>query len=397
MGMLDKLFKRDNKGNVGVLIPQIGSDSVCCIGYTPLNQIPEIVAAINIMAELISSITIKLMMNTDNGDVRIKNELSRKIDINPEKNMTRSTWMWGIVKDMLLDGSGNAIIMPHTHKGQIVNLEPISPVRWSFHPIGYRDYTVTIDGKAHKPGNLIHCVYNPDKIYKWKGNGITVSLRALADTLGEAHKTKKAFLASEWKPSIIVSVDALLDEFKDPELREAILEKYVKSSKAGEPWLIPGGQFKVDQVKPLSLNDLAIADTVKMDRQMIAALIGIPAFFLGVDKYNKAEYNQFISGRIMPIVKTIMQEFTKKLIVSEKWYLTGDVWSLLDYSPQEMSQVLLAGADRGYVNGNEYRNKLHMPPVEGLDEYKILENYIPWDMSGNQSKLKQDDDKEENE
>ena len=386
MGMLDKLFKRDDKGSVGVLIPQVGSDAICCEGYTPLNQVPEIVAAINIMAELISSITIKLMMNTDNGDVRIKNELSRKIDINPEKNMTRSTWMWGIVKDMLLDGSGNAIILPHTRKGQIVNLEPVSPVRWTFNYIGYRDYEVMIDGKAHKPSNLIHCVYNPDKVYKWKGTGITVSLRALADTLREAQKTKKAFLSSEWKPSIIVSVDALIDEFKDPEFRQKILDSYVKGARVGEPWLIPGAQFKVDQVKPLTLGDLAISDTVKMDREMIAALIGIPAFFLGVGDYDKAEYNQFISGRIMPIVKTIMQEFTKKLIVSEKWYLMGDVWSLLDYSPQEMSQVLLAGADRGYVCGDEWRKKMHLNPA-GLQEFKILENYIPWDMSGKQKKL----------
>lgn len=392
MGILDKLFKRDN-GSVGVIIPQVGSDVTCYTGYTPLNQIPEIVAAINIMAELISSITIKLMMNTENGDVRIKNELSRKIDINPEKNMTRSTWMWGIAKDMLLDGSGNAIVLPHTHKGQIVNLEPISPVRWSFHPVGYRDYTVSIDGKVYKPENLIHCVFNPDKVYKWKGNGITISLRALAETLGEAQKTKKAFLSSEWKPSIIVSVDALIDEFKEPEFRQTILDSYVKGARVGEPWLIPGSQFKVDQVKPLTLNDLAISDTVKMDRQLVATLIGIPAFFLGVGDYKKDEYNQFISGRIMPMVKSIMQEFTKKLIVSDKWYLMGDVWSLLDYSPNEMSTVLLAGADRGYVCGNEWRDRMHMNPAEGLDEFKILENYLPWDMSGYQKKLIQEGDK----
>ena len=67
------------------------------------------------------------------------------------------------------------------------------------------------------------------------------------------------------------------------------------------------------------------------------------------------------------------------------------MWSLLDYSPQEISQVLLAGADRGYVNGDEWRDRMHMNPA-GLKEFKILENYIGWDYSDKQKKLIQEDE-----
>ena len=55
----------------------------------------------------------------------------------------------------------------------------------------------------------------------------------------------------------------------------------------------------------------------------------------------------------------------------------------------QVSNLLLAGADRGFVNGDEWRDKMHMSPA-GLKEYKILENYLPYDMSGNQKKLIQD-------
>ena len=55
-----------------------------------------------------------------------------------------------------------------------------------------------------------------------------------------------------------------------------------------------------------------------------------------------------------------------------------------------MSDILLAGSDRGYVCGDEWRDRMHMTPA-GLKDYKVLENYIPADMSGNQKKLVQNE------
>jgi hypothetical protein len=55
-----------------------------------------------------------------------------------------------------------------------------------------------------------------------------------------------------------------------------------------------------------------------------------------------------------------------------------------------MSDIMLSGADRGYVNGDEWRDAMYMAPA-GLKEYKVLENYIPYDMSGNQKKLTQEE------
>ena len=389
MGLFDRLKKQKRSGNLGIWM---GSDEICCAGYTTLDQCPEVVAGCSKIAELIASITIHLMSNTKDGDVRVVNELSRKIDINPEKHMTRSTWMHGIVMDMLLYGKGNAVVIPHTYKGYLQNLEPIAASRVSFNEKnGYRDYTITVDSKkTYSPGNVLHFVYNPDKTYKWKGQGIQVVLRDLADNLKQAGKTEKAFMASNWKPSIIVKVDALTEEFSSPEGRQKLLESYIKSQTPGEPWLIPSEQFEVVQVKPLTLSDLAIADTVELNKRTIAAILGVPPFVLGVGQYNKNEYNAFIQGKVMSVVKSITQEMTKKLILSDSWYLTGNVWSLLDYSLEEMSNVLLSGADRGYVCGDEWRDRLHMDPA-GLKEFKVLENYIPVDKIGDQKKLIQSD------
>lgn len=345
------------------------------------------------IAELIGSMTIYLMANTDQGDIRITNDLSRMIDITPNGTMTRAQWMTAIVMTLLLHGNGNSIVVPHTYEGILRSLEPISASRVNFQPVygSYRDYKVLIDGTARSPESVMHFAYNPDPVYLWKGRGVTVALRDIANNLLQAQHTENAFMRSEWKPSIIVKVDALTDEFSSPEGREKLLESYVKPSRSGEPWLIPAEQFQVEQVRPLSLADLAIKDTVELDKRTVAAVLGVPAFLLGVGEYSQAEWNNFVQTKVRAIAQNIQQEMTRVLITSPKWYLMLNFWSLLDYDMKAMSDILLAGSDRGFVNGDEWRDRLHMAPA-GLKEYKVLENYLPYDMSGSQKKLVQSDD-----
>ena len=365
-------------------------DNLCASEYTRLDLNPEIMTACKKIAELIGSMTIHLMENTKNGDIRIINELSRKIDIDPISTMTRSTWMQAIVMNMLLYGKGNSIVVPHTYGGIIQSLEPISASRVSFLPSNkaiYRDYYILIDGVKKRPDDVLHFTYNPDEFYLWKGKGVTAVIAEIANNLKQARETEKGFMASKWKPSLIVKVDGLVDEFSTKEGRNKILEDYVKSSEVGEPWLVPAEQFQIEQVKPLSLKDLAINSTVELDKRTIAAILGIPAFLLGVGSFNRDEWNNFINTTIKTIVKGIEQEMTRKLILNPKWYLKLNVLSLVDYDLAQLTNVMTQFGDRGWVNGNEARDRIGMNYVDGLDEYKVLENYLPIDQSGLQKKI----------
>lgn len=363
------------------------SDVINCTGYTSLAENPEIMTACHKIAELIGSLTIHLMANTERGDQRIINELSRKIDIDPEMHMTRSTWVQAIVMNLLLYGKGNSIVVPHTYKGTLQNLEPISASRVGFVYNGYRDYKVTIDGKEKNPDSLLHFVYNPDKIYLWKGKGLTVCLKDIAENLKQANRTEKAFMESKWKPSVIVKVDALTEEFSNPQGREKLLNSYVKSAEVGEPWLIPAQQFEVEQVKPLSLADLAVKDTVELDKRTVAAILGVPPFLLGVGEYNKDAWNNFVQNTVKPICLSIQQELTKKLIISEKMYLKFNVLSLLDWDIKTIYEVFAGLADKGIVTPNEVRDRIGLTQLDGLDELRILENFVPVDRIGDQKKL----------
>lgn len=377
--------------------PQVGlwlQDSpICCSGYTSLDKCPEIVTACTKIAQLISTMTIHLMANTENGDIRVTNELSRKIDIEPSPYMTRKQWTESVVMNLLLYGSGNSIVLPHTSDGFLGSLEVVSPSRVVLlSNTADRSYYVSIDGIQYSPDEVLHFVHNPDQYYPWKGKGFTVYLRDVANNLKQAAATEKGFMESKWKPSVIVKVDALTEEFSSMSGRKKLLESYVESAEVGEPWLIPAEQFSVEQIRPLSLADLAISDVVKLDKATVAAVLGVPAFLLGVGEYNQKEWEMFINTTVLSIVTELQQEMTKKLITSPKMYLRFNYWSLLNWDIKTISDVLLAGSDRGFISGNEYRDRIGFEPREGLDELRILENYLPWDMSGKQKKLIQDGD-----
>ena len=366
----------------------MSNDDICPAGYVRLSENPQIQTACLRMAELIAGMTIYLMENTKDGDVRIVNELSRTIDIAPCGTMTRMQWMTAIVMNLLLFGKGNSVVVPHTHKGIIQSLEPIAASRVDFRPVAnsYRDYRILIDGQPRDPADVCHFAYNPDPTYLWKGRGVTVTLQQIAGNLKQAEKTKSAFLSSEWKPSVIIKVDSTSDIFRDPEKRQKFLESYINPAVEGAPWLIPAEQIQVDQVKPLTLSDLAIKDTVELDVRTVASVAGVPAYLLGVGEFNRDEWNSFVQTRVKTVAQIIQQELTRALIVSPKWYLQLNYWSLIDYDLKAVSDVMLAGSDRGFVSGDEWRDKMHLPPA-GLKDYKILENYIPYEDSGNQNKL----------
>ena len=93
-------------------------------GYTPLTKIPEVMTLAYRIASILASGTIHLMENREDGDRRIVNELSRAFDINPERNMTRTTWMQAVVMNLLLYGQGNSVVVPHTYKGLLQGLWP---------------------------------------------------------------------------------------------------------------------------------------------------------------------------------------------------------------------------------------------------------------------------------
>ena len=383
----DKPRAMDQTGSMIWLTDAQGFRDLSCQGYTSLADSPEVSTAVNTIARLIGAMTIHEMENTPRGDVRIRNRISELVDIEPNRYMTRSNFIQWVVRTMFLQGRGNAVVFPRTERGELRELIPIPAAYAAFVPAGLWDYRIMINGMEFRPDDLLHFAANPGSFYPWLGTGYTVTLIDVANNLKQASHTEKGFMSSKWKPSIIVKVDAYADELSNPEGRQKILDSYVRSGEAGEPWLVPAEQFDVKEIRPLTLSDLALADFVKLDKQTVATILGVPPFVLGVGEFKRDEWNNFISTTIMPIAQIIEQELTRKLLPQGDRFFRFNARSLHNYSMDEMVKAGAEMVDRMAMRRNEWRDWMGLEPDPDMDELLALENYIPADRLGDQKKL----------
>ena len=368
---------------------------LCADGYRPVMQCPEIQTCIGIYAELIGAMTLHLMQHTTGGDVRVINELSRRLDIEPGRYMTRTVWMQTLVRTLM--EVGNQVTLPIYRDGYLDELIPLPPGEVSVVSDGLNAYHLSWRGQIFQPEEVLHFRLNPDPARPWEGRGYQAALRDLVRGLRQANATRQALLESP-APSIIVKVDGLTEEFADAEGRRQLREQYLDASDNGLPWFIPAEAFAVEQVRPLTMNDLAIRESLELDKRSIASIFGVPPFLLGVGEFRQEEYQLFLSTRVMAVAREIEQELTRGLLYSHDFYWRFNPRSLYNYSLSELVSVGKELVDRAAMRRNELRDWLGMTPDPDMEEMYLLENYLPTNMLDKQQKLIQeggDDDADE--
>lgn len=360
-------------------------------GYKPVAKCPEVQMCINEYARSIAMMTIHLMQNTPGGDVRVKNGLSRKVDISPAPHMGRTNLMYMLVRQMM--ATGNAVVYPEAKGGLLEWLHPLPPTQYQM--IDKEDgYEVRLaNGKALSYDEVINLVYNPDPERPWRGMGVTVDVQDMVKCIRQANNTRTALMESP-TPSIIIKVEGLTGDLTEPELREAMADKYIKQTKNGLPWMIPAEAMSVETVKPLSITDLAIKDNLELDKRAVAAMLGVPAYTVGIGEYKGEEANAFVKTKLMFVAQIIEQELTSKLLLREDWFFRLNKRSLMAYSIADLSSVGAAMVDRMAMSRNEWRDWMDLPPDEQMDELLALENYIPANRLGDQKKLEGGEDDE---
>lgn len=388
--------KRRNKTKVrsepkevknGMLAYWLAHDEMLCpTGYKPLIKNEEVQKCANIIADLVSSMTIMLMQNGENGDIRLKNELSRKMDVCPNKLMTRKTFIFKIVKDLIL--TGNSVARVSYKDGYLDNIYLLRASETSFRQVG-ESYQVLYKGTYFEPDEVLHFVMVPNDEEPFRGEGYKNAIIETVNNLLQANATKTGFLKSKWKPSMVISINSDIEDLQDKEKRNKILGSYTDTTEAGEPWIIPAGEIDIKTINPLTLNDLAIQDSITLDKKAVAAAFQIPAFMIGVGEFNKEAYNNFVSTKIMSVAMIIQQELTRKILYSNDKYFKFNAKSLMQYNLSEKTTFVKEMIGGGMLNRNEGRNEFDYSPVdsEGMNDYNVLENYIPVSDVGKQKKL----------
>lgn len=356
-------------------------------GYTKLSDSPEVTTAVNTIADLVSNMTIQLMKNSEKGDTRVKNELSRLVDIAPNAYQTRKSFIFWVVKSMMLNG--DAVVMPLTRSGAIKELRPLpnNKIRFYYDADDEFDYVIKYKNKDYAPEDLLHFVLNPDENLSFMGTSYRVNLSDVTHNLRQASATKRSFMSSEYMPSLVMMVDS--DADLDEDEREKFEEKYLKRKDKNKPLLLPDGLVKFETIKPLTLEDLAIHESVKVDKETVASILGIPSFVLGVGTYSKDEWNNFINTKIMSIAQ-IIQQTLNKLIVEPDMYFTFNPRSLYNYSLVEQVNAITALVKVNTLRRNEGRNWLGLAPDSEMDDLIVLENYLLQQDLSKQGKLNND-------
>lgn len=354
-------------------------------GYVPLLSSPEVAACVNRISSIIGSATIRLMRNAKGGDVRVQSPLSRFIDVTPWPDMgTRQSWMGWIVTTLLGDGNGEAFCLPRLEGKNFAELLPMPGAIVVDDP-DKMTYQVLWRGRYYFPDEVLHFKLYADSSRPWRGRGVQAQANRIAASLAQTAELKSSLSSPNYKPPLVFSVNSDT-ELDTEEARDAYRETYLPDTRDGKPWILPGNLMKVEQIRPLSLTDLAVAETVNIDKRTAAAIFGMPVFMLGLGQFNREEYNYFVHTVILPICEGIEQELTAKLLIAPDMYFKFNRRHLYFYDLQTLTNIDLQMADRGFVTGDEARVTAMRDPA-GLDEFHALENFIPYEMSGQQSKL----------
>ena len=393
---IKKLFirQRDAPRAVGI-VTQTDWDLLFAGGYVPLYSCPEVAMCVDAIADLVSNMTLRLMRNTDTGDVRVVNGLSRAIDIMPNAYQNRKAFVYNIVSTLLTVGNGNCVIVPRFDAdGNLLSLMPARPSSVMFDDLPDGGYKIRVGQTVYSPDEILHFAINPDPERPWIGRGRSVSLSSIVDCINQANATKTALQKSP-APSIVMKVDGLTEDLSTRDGRQKMIDRFVDSNDRGVPWIIPAETMELQQIKPLTVSDLAIKENLELDIKRIAGIYRVPAFMVGVGDFNRDEYDNFITTTVMSIAQVIEQELTRKLLYSPDYHITFNPRSLHSYSITELVSAGKELVDRMAMRRNEWRDWLGLSPDEDMEELLALENYIPADRLGDQKKLKGEGDNDD--
>lgn len=387
MGILKKIFRRNKKT---ISIKELANEDFFS-NYTSFSELPEIKTCIRIISDTLSNATIKLFENRENGDIRIKDGLAKKIDIAPFSSTIKKHFIYYIVENLIIYGNAYAIIELTNKEQYVADLVPVPTNSVN----RLNDGSYLIDNLKYSSDEILHFMINPKSTDIFKGTGYKVDIKKIADNIQSVNNIRNKYYKNEYFPNLVISVDGDDDIFTQS--KDKLDEMFFSATKGSKAIYVPSNLAQVNAIKPLSLNDLAVNDSVEIDKKTIANLFGVPTFLLGVGTFNQEEYNLFINVVISSFANAIEQELTKKILWSGQRYFKFDINKLYYTTYKERSEVGKLLYSAGLMTGNEVRNQLNLSPLNELNELLILENYIKVADVDKQKKLKGGETDEQNE
>lgn len=370
MKILDKLFKRSKSIRSEPLNYMIYNDFGNS-GYYPI----EFERAVETIGGLLGALTLQVWQSKGNTKERLKNAKSYWLDIEPVRGATRLEWTKKVVRTMYERGVCFVSVETDSAGNQLKILD---------------DALVQTDG-------TVRC-YKQNVVYKATdllrfSVGTKPALEALKqtnDNLRMAAALKARFLKNSFIPKIVVKVDVDMSALTDEnDKRLKVLQNVIaRSSESGQPIVFEQGFAEIQELKGRTYDELGLDVALKDEQLKVAAFFGLPAFLVGAGSFDREEYNLFIKTTFMTLVRMFEQQLSR-VFASKDVYVKYNTERLLSIDLSEQMSFVSECLAQGIMTPNEARQKLGLTPsgAKGMNDFRILENYVPVSQLGDQTKL----------
>lgn len=355
-----------------------GDSDTTTITRSMVMQIPSVKAGVGYIADLVSSLEIKLYKENDGKVETIDNDYRLKFLNNETGDLLNSFQMkQSLVRDFILNGNGYLYI--NKDRNLIKSLHYIKPslvsVVAGVDPI-FKDGKLFVNGAEYESYDFVIFAQNTQD--GLTGKGLLDESRDLLElaynTLAFANNNIKA---GGIKRGVVKSTKKLSKEAMDF-LKKSWGELYDNTSNKNNKVIILNDGLDFQELSQTSI-ELQVLENRKVNDNDILNLIKIPESILN-GTATEQQYNNFIKTTIIPILEQLEAAFNKALLLeSEKgnrYYFAFETKDLLKGSAKERFETYKTAIEAGVITQNEARFMENYDSLDGLDNIKMSLGHV---------------------
>lgn len=349
-----------------------GSTKTSAITRDMAMQIPSLKAGIGFIADLVSSLEIKLHKVNDGKVETVADDYRLKL-LNDETGDTLNSYQMkqSLVRDFII--AGNGYVYLNKDRNRIISIHYVEPSRVSVTPSIdpiFKDGKLIVNGVLYNNYDFI--IFAKNTVNGLSGKGL---LDENSDILELAYNTL-AFANSNIKAGGIkrgvVKSSKKLEKDAIDYLKSSWAELYDTNNSKNKV-IILNDSLDFKELSQTSI-ELQILENRKTNNEDILNLIKMPLSILN-GTATEQQYNNFIKSTIVPILAQLESAFNTALLLetekSDGYFFAFSVKDLLKGNTLERFNTYKAAIDSGVMTINECRYQENLDPIPNMDILKM--------------------------
>lgn len=357
-----------------------GSTKTSAITREMAMQIPSLKAGIGFIADLVSSLEIKLHKVTDGKVETVSDDYRLKL-LNDETGDILNSYQMkqSLVRDFII--AGNGYVYLNKDRNRIISIHYVEPFRVTITPGVdpiFKTGKLIVNGVLYNNYDFI--IFAKNTVNGLSGKGL---LDESSDILELTYNTL-AFANSNIKAGGIkrgvVKSSKKLDDESMSYLKSSWAELYDTNNSKNKV-IILNDSLDFKELSQTSI-ELQILENRRTNNEDILNLIKMPLSILN-GTATEQQYNNFIKSTIIPILSQLESAFNSALLLEtekeSKYYFAFETKDLLKGSAKERFETYKTAVEAGIMTVNEARYQEDYDSIEGLDNIKMSLGHVLYD------------------